>query len=105
MHSTQYGSSSGQKTGSYQISINRGALLGIDVTPPLTGYTTLLVYDSEDSNLSGKLIISEVVVDAGYMGLNHEFFAPQAIDRGIYCTIVNSNADNSSHYYVRYLIG
>lgn len=102
----QYGTGSGQQTGNAQISIQRGALLGIDVIPPSSGFATVLVYDSEDSNVAGKRIISEVVVDAGYISMNHEYFVPQGVNRGIYCTIVYSGGSAAdSHYYVRYLIG
>lgn len=101
-----YGTSSGQNTGSNQITIQRGALLGIDLTPPTSGYATLLVYDSENTDLTNKKILTEIVVDAGYLGLNHEYMVPLGVDRGLYCLLTYSSGSASdSHYYVRYIIG
>lgn len=101
-----YGTSSGQQVSTGQVSIMRGALLGIDLTPPSSGYATLLIYDSENSDLTTKKIISEIVVDAGYLGLNHEYMVPLGVDRGLYCVLSYSSGSSAdSHYYVRYLLG
>lgn len=101
-----YGTSSGQQIATGQISVMRGALLGIDLTPPSSGSTILLVYDSENSDLTNKKILTEIVVDAGYLGLNHEYMVPLGVDRGLYCLLTYSSGSASdSHYYVRYLIG
>lgn len=100
-----YATNSGQKTASAQISLYPGALMGVDLTPPTTGYAILTVYDSEDSNTAGKLIISELYVDAGYSGINHEYFSPVVVNKGIYCTLVSSDPSTGSHYYIRYILG
>jgi hypothetical protein len=97
-------SSSGQKTASGQISTFSGALMGVDLTPPTTGYSILVIYDSEDSNTSGKTILTEVLVDAGAVGVNHEYFIPVAVNRGLYCTLTSVGSADS-HYYVRFMLG
>lgn len=86
-----YSTSSGLKISTGQITFMPGAVLGIDLMPPGAGYSTLTVYDSNNANSSGNdLIVSQLVVDAGTVGLNHEYFVPVAINRGIYCTLVNT---------------
>lgn len=98
-----YATSSGQQTASAQITPLIGSLMGIDLTPPTTGYSVLTVYDSENSSISGKLILSELYCDAGTVGINHEYFVPVAVNRGIYCVL--SGTGSGSHFYVRYAVG
>lgn len=73
-----YSSSSGLKTTSAQITSYTGALMGFDVQCPSTGYNIFTIYDSFDSNTSGKRVLAVVEGDAGMVGINHEFFAPWA---------------------------
>lgn len=76
--------------------------MGIDVQCPSTGYNILTVYDSADSNTSGKLVIAIIEADAGMVGINHEFFAPVAVNRGIYVAVSGTGTDYS--YIVRYAL-
>lgn len=98
-----YASSSGQKTASAQISQLPGGLVGLDITPPTSGYVHLTVYDSEDSNTAGKIILTEAYVDAGATGLNHNFYMPLAVNRGLYCDL--SGTGTGSAYYIHFVVG
>ncbi len=95
-----YSTSSGLKTGPAQISTMAGSLMGVDVQCPSTGYNLITIYDSEDSSIAGKTVIAMVEADAGMVGINHEFFAPAAVNRGIYVSISGTGTDYS--YIVRY---
>ena len=101
MASINYTTSSDKKTASAQIMALPGALCGIDVQAPSSGQTTLYVYDSENSSLSGKKIIAEVIVDAGFGGMQHEYFMPAVVNRGIYVDMVGTDAS----YIVRFIAG
>ena len=91
---------------SAQISINPGSLSGVDVTPPSEGCSVVKIYDSEDSSLSGKLVLAEFHVDAGHISLNHEYFSAVAVNRGIYAEVTNVSVGASTpSYVVRYGIG
>ena len=64
------------------------------------------IYDSEDSDLTGKLVLAEFHVDAGHISLNHEYFSAVAVNRGIYAEVTNSETNgNTPTYVVRYGIG
>lgn len=97
-----YSTPSGVKTATAQILVGPGALHGIDVTPPTTGITTLVVYDSGDGSTAGKLVLSEMYVDAGLSTLNHEYFTPVAVQQGLYCVFTDGG---SSNYVVRFSKG
>lgn len=96
-----YGTSSDKKSASSQILSIGGTLLGIDVLPPTTGQAVLVVYDSENSTTTGKIILAECHVDAGMPSLNHEFVRPLIANRGIYCTLTGTGAE----YLIRYTAG
>lgn len=98
-----YSTSSGQQTVTAQVSTLPGSLAGVDLTPPTSGYSTLVIYDSENSSTSGKIILSEIFCDAGAVGVNHEYFAPVAVNRGLYCVLTSTGA--GSHYYLRFAVG
>ncbi len=95
-----YSTPSGLKTASAQISTMSGSLMGFDVQCPSSGYNIFTVYDSENSTTSGKTIIAVIEGDAGMVGINHEFFAPVAVNRGIYVSVSGTGTDYS--YIVRY---
>lgn len=80
-----------------------GALLGIDLMPPSAGYSILTVYDSANGD-TNALIISQLVCDAGMVGINHEYFVPVAVNRGIYCTLTNVGGNNAQ-YFLRFSLG
>lgn len=69
----------------------------MDLQPPASGQAILKIYDSENSTLTGKLVLAELYCDAGLSGLNHEFFAPVAVNRGIYAELTGT-----ASYTVRY---
>lgn len=96
-----YGTSSGKKTVDTQILGIGGTLLGVDVLPPTTGQAVLIVYDSENSTVTGKVILAECHVDAGQPSLNHEFVRPVIANRGIYCTLTGTGAE----YLIRFTAG
>lgn len=92
------GTSSGVKTASEAIYSGSSWFLGVDIKSPTTGTTILTVYDSEDSNTSGKTVISEVEVDAGLGSLNHEFVHPVYANKGIYVSF----SGQTTNYIVRF---
>ena len=97
-----YSTPSGLKTANAQVSSMGGSLMGIDVQCPSSGKNLVTVYDSENSSTSGKLIICIVEADAGMVSINHEFFAPVAVNRGIYVSVSGTGTDYS--YIVRYAL-
>jgi hypothetical protein len=97
-----YSTSSGLKTAAGQISAQPGSLMGFDAKSPTTGYNIFTIYDSEDSNVSGKLVIAIVESDAGMVAVNHEFFCPVNINRGIYVAVSGTGTDYS--YIVRFAL-
>lgn len=96
-----YGTSSGKKSAAAQIASGPCHFLGVDVMPPSTGQAVLVVYDSVDSNVSGKLVIAEAHVDAGMPTLNHEYNRPVIANYGIYCTFTGTGAE----YIIRFGLG
>lgn len=76
--------------------------MGVDVRCPDTGRTFLTVYDSENSDISGKLVLAELEADAGMVSINHEFFAPVAVNRGIYVDVSGTGVNYA--YIVRFAL-
>lgn len=99
-----YSTPSGLKTGTLQITQSAGSIQGIDLMPPDSGYATLTVYDTNSGDTSA-LIVTELVVDAGTIGINHEYFAPVAINRGIYCVLIMVPDSQNAKYIIRYNAG
>ena len=93
--------SSGIKTASAQIMNGAGCLMGIDVQSPASGITLLTIYDSADSDITNKLVLAEVEMDAGFMSLTHEYMAPVVANNGIYVIMTGP----SLRYIVRYSLG
>lgn len=93
--------SSGEKSGSSQITTTESYLMGIDVQPPSVGQAVLKVYDSKNSDTTGKLVLAEIYLDAGLQGLNHVWVLPITANQGIYVaasgTVVN--------YIVQFMLG
>lgn len=96
-----YSTPSGLKTASAQIIVGPGALSGLDGTAPTSSDVTVTLYDSEDSNVSGKLVLAIIELDAGMVSVNHEFFSPVAVNRGIYASVAGAGTGYS--YNVRYI--
>lgn len=92
--------SSGRKQADAQIATMPCRVHGIIVDPPSTGIVTLTVYDSEDSNTSGKrvLLYFEQLAGIGSVPVNHP--APIVANRGIYCTF--SGVDIANAGYIVY---
>lgn len=95
-----YATSSGLKTAASQVSVNPGALMGIDVQCPSAGKNVLTIYDSANSSTSGKLVLSIIEADAGMVSINHEYFSPLTVNNGIYVSVSGTGTDYS--YVVRY---
>lgn len=93
--------SSGIKSTSSQIITMAGGLMGVDVEPPMSLQSRIKIWDSEDSNTSGKTLLAEVFCDAGLASVNHEYFAPVVVNRGIYVEVDGA----ATNYIVRYVIG
>lgn len=95
-----YSSSSGLKTTSAQIVAIPGSLMGFDVMAASSGQNFFTIYDSEDSNVSGKTVLALIEADAGMVSINHEFFAPVGVNRGIYVAVSGTGTGYS--YIVRF---
>lgn len=100
-----YSTSSGVKTASSQISTNPGALIGIDATPPEDCNTVIKIWDSENSTTSGKTVLAEIHLDAGHLSINHEYFVPVAVNRGIYAELTTTASGDNGTFVVRYMAG
>lgn len=99
-----YSTPSGLQIATAQITTAPGSIQGIDLMPPSAGYAILTVYDTNNGD-TGALIVTKLYVDAGTVGINHEYFAPVAINRGIYCTLVQTPPDEGAQYFVRFNAG
>lgn len=97
---TMRSTSSGLKTANAQVITIPGAVCGIDLQAPSTGQANLKVYDSKDSNTTGKLLLAEIFCDAGMSSVNHEFTAPVIANQGIYAELTGT-----SSYIVRFTVG
>jgi len=98
-----YSTSSGLQTATAQLMSGPGSIAGIDLMPPNAGYAVLTVYDTNVGD-TGALIVTQLYVDAGTVGINHEYFAPVAINRGIYCTLTQTGG-TGAQYFLRYNAG
>lgn len=98
-----YSTSTGQQLATIQLTTSPGSIAGIDLMPPNAGYAILTVYDTNNSD-TASLIVTQLYVDAGTVGINHEYFAPVAINRGIYCTLVETGG-TGAQYFLRYNAG
>lgn len=78
------------------------SLSGIDVIAPTSGLVTVTVYDGVDTS---GLVLSEVIVDAGQMSCNHEYFAPVVAPHGIYVTMVYSGSGSGASWILRFFPG
>lgn len=95
--------SSGLKTGDQQVLPGPGSLHGIDVISAASGVNYITLYDSADSNTSGKLELAFVEADAGMVSINHEFFTPVVVNNGIYVKVTGSGS--GAQYIVRFAAG
>lgn len=94
--------SSGLKTSTGQITNQSSFLGGIDMLSPTTGTATLTVYDSENSNTSGKLVLAEMEVDAGMPSCNHEYTNFVNANRGLYCSL--DDLSGTASYIIRFAL-
>lgn len=93
--------SSGEKSGSAQITTTESFLMGVDVQPPSVGQSVLKIYDSKNSDVVGKLVLAEIYLDAGLQGLNHVWVLPITANQGIYV----SASGTAVNYIVQYMLG
>ncbi len=100
-----YSTSSGRKTESAQISVNPGALVGVDLTNPAAGQANLTLWDSENSTTSGKTVLAELQLDAGLQTITHEFSIPVTVNRGIYAELTYAGGGSGSTFVVRFFLG
>lgn len=100
----QPATSSGRKTASTLITNMCSFLIGIDVVPPDTGQVSIIIYDSENTDTTNKLILSELHVDAGMPTLNHEYIRSLYCNRGIYAEMTESTPGSNSKFIVRYAL-
>ena len=101
-----FSNTSGLKTEAAQILSQSGALMGVDAIGPTVGCAIIRIYDSADSSTSGKLVLSELHVDAGMMSLNHEYFRPVVVNNGMYVTVTYADgSEEDATYIVRYALG
>ncbi len=94
--------SSGRKTANAQIAVLRSFLTGIDLKAPASGSANLTIYDSNNSTLTNKTILSEIQVDAGLASCNHEFSNPIQANQGIYAVL--TDASGTSAFVIRYVL-
>lgn len=94
---------SGLKEGDQQILAMPGSLHGIDVVAPSNGVNFITVYDSADGTTAGKVEVAYIEADAGMVSINHEFFTPVVLNRGLYVKVTGSGTD--CQYIVRYAAG
>ncbi len=95
--------SSGRKTASSQICTLSGFLAGIDMISPSSGTATLTVYDSNNSDTTGKTILAEMEVDAGMPSCNHEYPSMVIANKGLY--VVLTDTSGTATYIIRYALG
>ncbi len=95
--------SSGLKSGDQLIFAGPGSLHGIDVIAPPSSINYITVYDSENSDVTGKLEVSFVEADAGMVSINHEYFTPVALNRGLYIKVTGGGV--GAQYIVRFARG
>lgn len=100
----QYSTPSGLQTGTLQVTNAPGALQGVDLMPPSSGYAVLTIYDTNVGDTSA-LIIAQLQVDAGTVGLTHEYLSPVAVNKGIYCILEQTPSGSGSKYIIRYAAG
>lgn len=92
------GSSSGIKTASTQIWTGPAWFLGSDIKTPSTLTTIITVYDSENSDTTGKTVLCEMEIDAGLGSFSHDLPYPIYANRGIYINM----AGQTTNYIVRF---
>jgi hypothetical protein len=91
--------SSGLKTTSAQITTLPSYLEAVLIDPPTSGITTLTIYDSENSDTTGKLVLAFFEKYAGESS-DIQPFKPVIANRGIYCVL--SAPLNTSSFIVHY---
>lgn len=69
---------------------------------PDTGTATLVIYDSSNSNTSGKLVLAEFEIDAGMPSCNHEYTNFITANNGLYAQLTDTSGTAS--FIVRYCI-
>lgn len=82
--------SSGELSASAQIMVMGGYLHGFELNPPVSGISTLKVYDSDNSTTTGKLLLATATVASGMNSIYCEFPSLRTANRGIYCVLTSS---------------
>lgn len=100
--SDRVSNSSGSKTADAAITTQPSILCGIDMITPTTGTATLVIYDSANSSVSGKLILAEMEVDAGMPSCNHEYMAAVVAQNGLYAVLTDASV--SASYIIRFAL-
>ena len=92
--------SSGEKSADAQISTQPGRLQGIDINPPAANSSTLKIYDSNNSTLSGKLLLRTITIPAGVASINLSDL-DIVVNQGIYADL----GGDATTYIVHYSLG
>lgn len=93
--------SSGEKTASAQVTDQPAFFFSLELIPPTSGLATVKVYDSEDSSVSGKLVLLTAVCAAGQNTLYISRNTPMAVNRGIYVSYSGTNSAYVVGYSLR----
>lgn len=91
--------SSGLKVADAQITSMDSQLFNVQLLGDGTNAATLTIYDSENSSISGKLVLAKLSLDAGLVQaetLNSEHGI--VANRGIYCDVSGTGAEYIVHY-------
>lgn len=91
--------SSGLKSADAQIMTMPGRLFIVSLLGDGTNAASVTVYDSEDSNTSGKVVLAKLNLDAGLVQAE-AFVAEEGVicNRGIYCDVSGTGAEYLVHY-------
>jgi len=92
--------SSGLKTSSAVIYDKSCRLQSVQVNTDGTNAATVIVYDSEDTTTSGRLVLAKFIVP-GAQGGDFRHFNDIGIyaNRGLYCTISGTGAEAIVAYF------
>lgn len=97
--------SSGEKSADAQVTSRASFLHGFELNPPNAGFTTIKIYDSENSTLTGKLLIATATCSTGMNSIYLIFPSPKVANRGIYADITSTPGSSSTTYNVAFSLG
>lgn len=90
--------SSGLLTASAQVSTLAGRIYGLQVTGDATNAGLAIVYDSENSTVSGKTVLCKVRVTAGAPSNEIVFNEGVILNRGIYVALTGTGCEAIAYY-------